>query len=408
MKRKFSFKPLIKTFVICWGLYSLALSTLNALQAHQRSERVLHQTSSVSHQAKPETSFARSKEEPSKKDNFIQTYNLTNVLKEGSNATDYLATFARSLYSDDIVNPHNFNLIHEPLTACNETDILLLIYVHTAPHNVIRRIMIREYWGNQKVIVTLPNSVILRKKVMFVMGQPPGENDQKAIIEEAKIFGDILQEDFVDSYKNLTYKAICALKYVSEKCKHVPFVLKTDDDVFINMFSLLRRLFHVLQTPPRDKESTQSAKTIYGLQKPTKHFNCHVWSFMKVRRVQKSKWYMSTEEWRAEEFPNYCSGAFYLMTPDVSSRLYQASLRTPFFWVDDVYITGLLPIRMNFYVNQAFAAHKLSCHDMEMKYFKLPPSNDAVVFSHCPKGFGKLWEVAVVDEEVRKAEELHL
>jgi hypothetical protein len=36
----------------------------------------------------------------------------------------------------------------------------------------------------------------------------------------------------------------------------------------------------------------------------------------------------------------------YMMTSDVAKELYLTSYSVPFFWVDDVYITGMLPIKM--------------------------------------------------------------
>ncbi len=42
-------------------------------------------------------------------------------------------------------------------------------------------------------------------------------------------------------------------------------------------------------------------------------------------------------------FPKYCAGLTFLMTRDIIPELYRASFSTPFFWIDDVYATGLLP-----------------------------------------------------------------
>lgn len=52
-------------------------------------------------------------------------------------------------------------------------------------------------------------------------------------------YGDIVQEDFVDSYRNLTHKAIMALRWVSQNCQNAKLILKADDDIFINIFKLV-------------------------------------------------------------------------------------------------------------------------------------------------------------------------
>ena len=55
--------------------------------------------------------------------------------------------------------------------------------------------------------------------------------------EENDRHGDILQESFHDSYNNLTIKSIFILKYFVRAAKYFEnkFLLKTDDDSFINL-----------------------------------------------------------------------------------------------------------------------------------------------------------------------------
>lgn len=59
-------------------------------------------------------------------------------------------------------------------------------------------------------------------KLVFLLGLPASENHtdvQSQIEEEVKMYGDIIQEDFIDSYNNLTLKSIMMLKWVTNKCK---------------------------------------------------------------------------------------------------------------------------------------------------------------------------------------------
>jgi hypothetical protein len=41
-------------------------------------------------------------------------------------------------------------------------------------------------------------------------------------------------------------------------------------------------------------------------------------------------------------FPQYCAGLGFVLSRELVLALYRASLSIPFFWIDDVYITGLL------------------------------------------------------------------
>lgn len=220
-------------------------------------------------------------------------------------------------------NPHPFHYVINPTSVCSG-DIFLLVYVHSAPRHFKQRMAIRETWGNAG---NFPDIVI---KVIFLCGIIPtdeGPSIQEALLLEADTYGDIVQEDFVDSYRNLTYKGIMGLKWVASHCRHAEFLLKSDDDIFINIFSLVTHLQRI---------SLQRGKPIREL------LLCLVWYRMKVIRDPRSKWYLSPTEFRADVFPTYCSGSAFIMTPDVASAMFNASFQVPFFWVDDFYVTGLL------------------------------------------------------------------
>jgi len=228
-----------------------------------------------------------------------------------------------SMWQNRPKNPHPFRYVINPTSVCSD-DVFLLVYVHSAVSHFKQRMAIRETWGNAE---NFPNVVI---KVIFLCGIIPtdeGRSIQDALLLEADAYGDIVQEDFVDSYRNLTYKGILGLKWVSTHCRNAEFLLKSDDDIFINTFSLVTHL---------QKISSQRGKPVREL------LLCLVWYRMKVMRDPRSKWYLSPSEFAADVFPTYCSGSAFIMTPDVAAAMFNASFRVPFFWVDDFYVTGLL------------------------------------------------------------------
>jgi len=49
------------------------------------------------------------------------------------------------------------------------------------------------------------------------------------------MYQDILQEDFVDSYNNLTLKSVMTLKYYANLRKEKLLLLKTDDDSYVHI-----------------------------------------------------------------------------------------------------------------------------------------------------------------------------
>jgi len=60
--------------------------------------------------------------------------------------------------------------------------------------------------------------------------------------EESLHYSDIIQEGFVDSYNNLTLKSVMMLKWVLSNCHSVRYIMKTDDDMFVNINNLVRLL----------------------------------------------------------------------------------------------------------------------------------------------------------------------
>ena len=159
-----------------------------------------------------------------------------------------------------IVNPHPFSFTITNSHACEGTNVFLLVYVHTAPRNWKRRMMIRQTWGDVRQYT---QHVV---RVVFVLGTSTTDgwpNISESLALENDLYHDIVQENYIDSYRNLTYKAIGALRWIQRYCPQTKFVLKTDDDLFVNMFDLLQRI---------DEQYSSYSKTIF----------CMLWKEMKV------------------------------------------------------------------------------------------------------------------------------
>lgn len=223
-----------------------------------------------------------------------------------------------------IVNPQPFGYKIAPPRLCEDPNLFLVIYIHSAPQNIQRRSLLRKTWGDTSQYA---DKVVL----FFMMGVVGAGNStlQGAVEEESKQYNDIVQGSFVDAYHNISYKAASAMRWVSEHCNHTKFILKSDDDVFVNTYALLKHM--------HDLDNAQVNTT--GL------LLCLTWYRMHVLRD--GKWNISTDIIADEFYPHYCSGMGYIMTPDVARALYLTSQYVPFFWVDDVYITGMLPKKIN-------------------------------------------------------------
>lgn len=63
------------------------------------------------------------------------------------------------------------------------------------------------------------------------------------IRKEFKKHNDIIQEDFIDSYNNLTIKSVLMLKWVHRNClNQAAFLMKSDDDTFVHIPNVLHYL----------------------------------------------------------------------------------------------------------------------------------------------------------------------
>ena len=295
---------------------------------------------------------------------------------------------------DAVINPHPFRYLIDCPNACGDggggdgssDNVYLLVYVHTSPDHVERRIVIRQTWGDWRRydfalriiflmgLPTAPTSDLGSKMATQTPAQKTmtsvevltaeaaaaksAANVQRAVELEAGYYGDIVQEDFVDTYHNLTYKAVAALRWIATNCRRARFVLKTDDDIFVNMYILRRHLerldqLHVMEVPVSTTTTTLAAaatasETADSTKKRRRPVSpsgrrllmCNVWNHMHVRRS--GPWRVSASVWNASMYPRYCSGMAFVMSTDLAVDLHRVSYGVPFFWIDDVYVTGLL------------------------------------------------------------------
>ncbi|RWR99893.1 beta-1:3-galactosyltransferase 1-like protein, partial [Dinothrombium tinctorium] len=173
---------------------------------------------------------------------------------------------------------------------------------------------IRETWGKQ-----------LRSrgvKLLFLVASTSDENLQDNIIEEDNIYGDLLQASFIEDYYNLTLKTIAMLDSLRNYCSQVKFVLKTDQDVLINV----EKVFQVVDRYRNEQ------RAIFG----------NIFDNVVVRRNENDKWYVPKFIYSPEYYPPYASGPVYIFTGDSISSLISEGFKTSALYVDDSYFTGIV------------------------------------------------------------------
>nr|XP_024217476.1 beta-1,3-galactosyltransferase 1-like [Halyomorpha halys] len=188
----------------------------------------------------------------------------------------------------------------------------LIIVVFSAPENFAQRNAIRETWGSYNITTM---------RVAFLLGSSVNNGSQLLVEEENAVFRDLIQENFVDSYNNLTVKSVMMLKWFLSNCPSQNFLMKTDDDVFINIEYL----------------STLISKV-------DSHFVLIGRLICKRKPIldPAHKWYTPKYMYQEPFYPNYLSGSSgYVMSRDVTTKLYKAALSTSIIHLEDIYITGI-------------------------------------------------------------------
>ncbi len=105
----------------------------------------------------------------------------------------------------------------------------VFVAVISAPGYFEKRQTIRETWLRH-----LNSSYALA----FVVGLTTNATIQGRIEEENMEHGDIIQINFLDHYHNLTLKAVGLLNWINLNCPRISYVLKCDDDVYVNVPNL--------------------------------------------------------------------------------------------------------------------------------------------------------------------------
>ena len=147
-------------------------------------------------------------------------------------------------------------------------NLFLIVFIHSAPNNFDKRRAIRKTWGNET------NSRHNPMRVVFLVGQVNDSSVQKSLVKESEKYSDLIQGNFIDSYRNLTYKHIMGLKWIVYFCQNAKYVFKTDDDIFVDIFQLIFYL-----------------KGTFGNSYPPKNLiNCYVINNPYPKRSQRSKW----------------------------------------------------------------------------------------------------------------------
>ena len=203
----------------------------------------------------------------------------------------------------------------------------LLVLITSAPDNADRRTAIRNSWcsNNAKSSVrhtqTHAQTSQLSWHCTFLVGRDRNAVTNAKVLKESQYFSDILYGDYDDSYRNLSFKVLAGLHWAHLHCP-LQFVLKTDDDCFVNI--------HLLPEFLLNQQVDQSV--LYAGNAADQERRAH------VIRDPGNKWSVTREEYAPDLYPPYASGTGYILSQNVLSRMLELSHYYKPFPNEDAYI----------------------------------------------------------------------
>lgn len=192
--------------------------------------------------------------------------------------------------------------------------VQILILITSAPSHDVARMAIRQTWGHYAARRDI--------SIAFILGRTADKELSKKIDKEEYIYGDVIRGRFVDAYENLTLKTISILEWVDSHCPNAAFVLKTDDDMFVNVPRL--HAFTLKHSPEQ--------QVIYGRL-------ARKW---KPIHNKKSKYFISPQQYKMAVFPDFTTGPAYLFPAALARVMYPAALKHTYLKLEDVFVTGIV------------------------------------------------------------------
>lgn len=228
-----------------------------------------------------------------------------------------------SVYLDQyqtLIRPENLHFKNE--------DFLAVIVSYAG--NFENRMAIRQTWKNQ----------LQKTKVIFQVGlHSTNLTVNENVVQEAKEHGDILLQNVIEHYTNLTLKTAMILKFCNDELTSTSkplFLFKLDDDIFLNsrnINKLLRRI---------STHQNAISGFVYQNVVPIR------WVYKYSSDNESYKWIVPKWMFSGHVFPDYVAGPGYFIPSKHIKCLLKQSLSTPQLYLEDVFFTGVLRQKCHF------------------------------------------------------------
>uniref|UniRef100_A0A3P8X594 Hexosyltransferase n=1 Tax=Cynoglossus semilaevis TaxID=244447 RepID=A0A3P8X594_CYNSE len=248
-----------------------------------------------------------------------EMWNRPQVSYVSNNLSENIEEYEEPEFEDPgpyhVAYPKRYPVVMDNTYVCRTKNPFLILIIPVAPSNVEDRDAIRQTWGGEKM----------------VHGQERRRERQRQLRWENEQHHDMIQSNFLDSYRNLTIKTMFMLEWVVENCRNTSYIMKIDSDMLVHVPNLVKLLVDS-RTPEENYMS--------GL----------VWWHSPVLRDPGNRFYLPPEVITEPEYPPYPLGMAYIMSLDVPGKLLSVSTHIKPIYIEDAYLgmclkfLGILPI----------------------------------------------------------------
>ncbi len=207
-----------------------------------------------------------------------------------------------------------------PIISCITHGKTLVIYVHSNAAYANRRQFIRQTWGSVTEYEGIHVSVV------FMLGLTGNQSIDDEVAHESQVYNDIVRGDFLENYRNMTRKIHMGVHWIYHHCSKSSYVLKMDDDVFVNIYSVIYMVKTVVSV----------------IHLPVLFCSGFAASSKPFRAPAKNKWVLTREEYPQAAFPPMCAGRAFISRTETTMRLSVLASHVKHIWVDDLWLTGIV------------------------------------------------------------------
>ncbi|CAG0922189.1 unnamed protein product [Notodromas monacha] len=208
------------------------------------------------------------------------------------------------------------------------TRVNIALLILSSAKNYEHRRLVRETYGR---IIAESDEITL----LFMLGNVDNPDLQAELVAENSVHGDLLQNSADDVRFNIALKEIASVMWVEKNCPHVTHIMKTDDDVYVNVKNAIKHA----------SRHMNDHKTMHGWKMPHRCYDKHFLNdaIRIVSGINTS--YAPELRFPFEQFPDFLIQS-YMYTGSAMRSLTWEAMQGPFWAIEaDAYLAGVLAER---------------------------------------------------------------